>query len=92
MLANVFGPVGSTLSRCPLTPTHLTKAEGAMAYPDTPPETAPSKVQRGDRLECSACGEVSIWCQCEPSPFTDEDHAVMSESIRRHREIVNNGR
>jgi hypothetical protein len=26
--------------------------------------------RKGDRLECAACSEVEMWCQCEPSPFT----------------------
>lgn len=29
----------------------------------------PRLMRVGERIECRACQEVILWCQCEPSPF-----------------------
>lgn len=45
-------------------------------------------LQNGNRLECVACGEVWLWCQCEPSPFSAADRARLDAALREDMEAA----
>lgn len=58
----------------------------------TEPGSTPYTIRVDDRLECSTCHEVALWCQCDPSPFSDADHEAIGKAFRRWKEtgIISN--
>jgi hypothetical protein len=41
-----------------------------------------------DRLECVVCGEIALWCQCQPFPFADAELTEVETSFRKYRETA----